>query len=206
MDHMVRYFSQAKDKLQAIGLPYIFDPCFGFSKTRSQNHQLLVNFKNLLNNFHGIDFVYGVSRKSFLRFPKELNVKEQEGLIQVEALQTLLLQQLKDHTDHKVILNLINDSHMGATHEGRRLFTFNTDNVALLHDLRQKLEFYYYREGVPTELFQGHVELKQDGEVMYLDLKDPDGNIWTVQYLPDAITRLKKTDVLETNVSVVRNC
>jgi hypothetical protein len=83
----------------------------------------------------------------------------------------------------KVVLHQVNGDN-GSTHEGRRLFTLSASSIEELHEMRQKLEFYYYREGVPTELFQGNVEFRQDDEDIFLDLKDPDGNIWTLYYSP----------------------
>ena len=51
---------QAQDRV-------VFDPCFGFSKTYEQNLYLLEHFPRLVREFSGHSWVYGISKKSFLR-------------------------------------------------------------------------------------------------------------------------------------------
>ncbi len=64
-DHLVTYFSRAplgeyQDRI-------ILDPCFGFSKTYEQNLQLIENYAELVGKFQGHQWVFGISKKSFLR-------------------------------------------------------------------------------------------------------------------------------------------
>lgn len=45
----------------------LIDPCFGFSKSYQQNLNLLKNWSELVNSFPDQGFVFGISKKSFLR-------------------------------------------------------------------------------------------------------------------------------------------
>jgi dihydropteroate synthase len=49
----------------------IADPCFGFGKSREQNHQLMLQIPTLMDELACPVWMWGVSRKSFLRFPDE---------------------------------------------------------------------------------------------------------------------------------------
>lgn len=64
--HLKDYFFDAEQVLKYSGIKYMFDPCFGFSKTRDQNLRLIKNFHHLAKDFPKHQWVYGVSRKSFL--------------------------------------------------------------------------------------------------------------------------------------------
>jgi dihydropteroate synthase len=55
----------------------IADPCFGFSKTREQNHQLLDQLPILMDELACPVWMWGVSRKSFLRFPVEAQIQRE---------------------------------------------------------------------------------------------------------------------------------
>jgi hypothetical protein len=90
----------------------------------------------------------------------------------------------------KFLVNEINDDTTRASHEGMRLFTLGVDSVEFLHEMKQKLEFYYYREGAPSSLFQGIVDIHQTPSSHYLDLIDPDGNIWTLDYRDQPLSHL----------------
>ena len=48
-----------------------FDPCFGFSKSREQNYQLMNALPDMINKYSELSWLIGISRKSFLRFPQE---------------------------------------------------------------------------------------------------------------------------------------
>ncbi len=62
----------------------IFDPAFGFAKTREQNLYLFENTDKLLNEFLGMDFMLGISKKSFLReINKTIHDPGQNELAQV---------------------------------------------------------------------------------------------------------------------------
>ncbi|MCY4524589.1 MAG: dihydropteroate synthase [Halobacteriovoraceae bacterium] len=69
----------------------IFDPAFGFSKTFSQNWELIKNLGPLIESFpQNIPWIIGISRKSFL---KEMTFKADPDkiLVQTEYLQTILI-------------------------------------------------------------------------------------------------------------------
>ncbi|MFZ4713704.1 MAG: dihydropteroate synthase [Bacteriovoracaceae bacterium] len=75
-----------------------FDPCFGFAKTREQNHELIKVLPEILQQFHQDNWVLGISRKSFLAF------LELEGdFVYREMLHFLLLSQwIKKFSSMKV--------------------------------------------------------------------------------------------------------
>lgn len=91
------YFKKA-DTSQ-YGERVVLDPCFGFSKTYEQNWYLIENFPLLMESFEDHDFVFGVSRKSFLRKWWQENVnsyeEKKENLLQKsEILHASLLRDL----------------------------------------------------------------------------------------------------------------
>lgn len=55
----------------------IFDPCFGFGKTRAQNCALLQELPLLMDELAAAQWVWGVSRKSFLRLSADVNPKQE---------------------------------------------------------------------------------------------------------------------------------
>lgn len=54
----------------------IADPCFGFAKSREQNQKLLQELPLLMEELACPHWMWGVSRKSFLRVPAEANPKD----------------------------------------------------------------------------------------------------------------------------------
>ncbi len=70
------------------------DPCFGFSKTREQNHELIKKLPELIREFDK-DFIIGVSRKSFLRF-SDLPKDDPKLILETEVHQSIILSKLID--------------------------------------------------------------------------------------------------------------
>ncbi len=65
MEEMMLYFSQKVDELNQLGVnDIIVDPGFGFSKTLSQNYELMANLK-FFDNFE-LPILVGISRKSMI--------------------------------------------------------------------------------------------------------------------------------------------
>ena len=96
IDHMVRYFKLGIQRLE--GCRFIIDPCFGFSKTREQNHDLLRHFNTFLLQIpYEIPCLIGISRKSFMRFPADLDIKVDPGRIRVEHMHSNVLVHLLRH-------------------------------------------------------------------------------------------------------------
>lgn len=87
---MENYFNLNLSKIDS-NKKILLDPCFGFSKTREQNHYLLKNFSKLANKFLDYSWVYGISRKSFLRFPQNLDSKNPENHSQLDQIQHYFL-------------------------------------------------------------------------------------------------------------------
>jgi dihydropteroate synthase len=65
----VKSFFEEKLKLVPKELHHkiILDPCFGFSKDRAQNMELLEQMEKLILDFPEHDWLIGISRKSFIR-------------------------------------------------------------------------------------------------------------------------------------------
>ncbi len=65
----------------------ILDPCFGFSKSFEQNLQLIARFSELAAHFPHSSWVYGVSKKSFLRKIWQQEVSLNQACSREELLQ-----------------------------------------------------------------------------------------------------------------------
>lgn len=89
-DNVISFFEATLNKIETDREIYL-DPCFGFSKSREQNHNLLKDFSKVLDAFPTFKWVYGISRKSFLRFPKELNSKDPDVQSLLDQIQNYFL-------------------------------------------------------------------------------------------------------------------
>jgi dihydropteroate synthase len=65
------------------------DPCFGFGKSREQNHALMKALPEMMEDLPYPKWVWGVSRKSFLRFPASLDPKDPQVQTELDGLQLL---------------------------------------------------------------------------------------------------------------------
>ena len=93
------------------------DPCFGFSKSYEQNLFLLTHWTELIEKFPHNDFVFGISKKSFLRRYIESNfysvnknrtiVNKTELLDKSEYLHLLSLQETIERSRNKSLKNLV---------------------------------------------------------------------------------------------------
>lgn len=101
------YFDQALEKIDQRGLldKVILDPCFGFAKTREQNISLLKKLPELVKRFNSdIPWLIGISRKSFLRNPPNLNPKKEEFKRKLDQIgSTIMASLIKDLKGRKVI-------------------------------------------------------------------------------------------------------
>lgn len=65
---------------QNLGHRIIADPCFGFGKSRTQNLELMESLPSLMDELQFKSWMWGISRKSFLRLegedPKSLEVQK----------------------------------------------------------------------------------------------------------------------------------
>lgn len=92
---MIHYFQIGLELVKPLKRRIWIDPCFGFSKTREQNHYLLKNIHYLLEGFPShIGFIYGISRKSFLRVPRNLNPKDPSEIKVLDQMQAILITDL----------------------------------------------------------------------------------------------------------------
>jgi dihydropteroate synthase len=97
LDEMVNYFRVGLEILGPITFnrKVWIDPCFGFSKNRSQNQFLLKNIHYFLEGIpSNISVLYGISRKSFLRVPQELDPKCSDNIEVLDQMQTVFIYDL----------------------------------------------------------------------------------------------------------------
>lgn len=109
---VVDYFRNGLEVIRPFNRKIWVDPCFGFSKNRAQNQLLLKHFKTFLFQLDmDIPVVYGVSRKSFLRVPKELDAKELKNQIILDQMQaTLIYDLIRDELPNKFLFRVHDDS------------------------------------------------------------------------------------------------
>ncbi|MBT4791165.1 MAG: dihydropteroate synthase [Halobacteriovoraceae bacterium] len=121
---MVVYFLNGITVLKKYNVNFWIDPCFGFSKTREQNHILLKHFKTFLLQIpYSISCVYGISKKSFLRFPKDLDVVDPKNIIILEQMHTVLLYDLlKDSMQRELIIRMHDKAPMIAVNNIKKIF------------------------------------------------------------------------------------
>ncbi len=104
LSSLIDYFKSGLEELKPTNREVLVDPCFGFSKTRGQNQEILNDLAKFTSQLpQGQKIVYGISRKSFLRFPVDLDIKTEQGLRSVDIIHGLYLNQLleldlKNHT------------------------------------------------------------------------------------------------------------
>lgn len=92
---LVHYFRNGLEILKPLPQKVWVDPCFGFSKTRIQNQILLKYFKTFLLQLPWeTPIVYGISRKSFLRVPPQMDPKEEENQKILDQMQAILIHDL----------------------------------------------------------------------------------------------------------------
>lgn len=84
IEEIEKHFSDFQNKYPEFLSRVIFDPCFGFSKSRSENLELLKNMESIIQKIPGI-WMLGISRKSFLR-------ESHDKIMESEFLHTLILQ------------------------------------------------------------------------------------------------------------------
>ncbi len=111
LDDFFNYMTMGLALLKPFNRKVYIDPCFGFSKSREQNHILLAGFNSFLNKIpQEIPIVYGVSRKSFLRFPKSLDPKKVENQVIMDQMQAILFHKLINKNLNREILLRVHES------------------------------------------------------------------------------------------------
>lgn len=91
IQHVRDYFKEGLKTLKNFNKEIILDPCFGFSKSREQNHFLIKNIEKVFEDINPkYSILLGVSRKSFLRFPRELSLEKIDNQKILDAEQSLL--------------------------------------------------------------------------------------------------------------------
>jgi dihydropteroate synthase len=94
----------------------IADPAFGFAKSREQNHQLMRDLPQLMEGLACPQWVWGVSRKSFLRFPESQSAKDPMEQVKLDGLQLIWMKEALDKlvNPHTIVLRVHNPALMGA--------------------------------------------------------------------------------------------
>lgn len=117
IDYIVQYFRNGLEILKPLNRKVYVDPCFGFSKTRSQNQTLLKHFKSFLVQLPlDIPVVYGVSRKSFLRVPANLDVKNPKQQVILDQIQSILIYDIvKDDMPQEFLFRMHNDESLKSS-------------------------------------------------------------------------------------------
>jgi dihydropteroate synthase len=102
------FFKNAKKNLITFEARVIFDPGFGFSKNRIQNQILLKNLTNLMGVIEWKKWLWAISRKSFLRWPIDLDPKNLQNQKYLDGVQLLTfhshLKKLQNH--HEIFLRV----------------------------------------------------------------------------------------------------
>ena len=128
MEELKDYFKNGLKKLKNYKKEIIIDPCFGFSKTREQNHYLLSHMNDFLNDLDKeIPLLYGISRKSFLRFPVDMDMKDPANIIILDHMQTLLMDNLiKNNPNRKIIFRCHDNTSFKAIQNNKNIFDLNS--------------------------------------------------------------------------------
>lgn len=106
LSEFVNYFKEGLRNFKDRGNVWI-DPCFGFSKTRDQNHLLLRNLSELLTQIPtSIPLVYGISRKSFLRFSTQV---DKINISELEQMQAILIYDFLKNQDKRTCYFRVHD-------------------------------------------------------------------------------------------------
>lgn len=92
------------------------DPAFGFAKSREQNHALMEHLPKLMEEMASPHWLWGLSRKSFLRFPESTSAKSPHEQAKLDGLQLLWMKEALDklHNPHTIVLRVHNPTIMGA--------------------------------------------------------------------------------------------
>lgn len=118
------YFTCGIEKIRRSKRAFFIDPCFGFSKTREQNHTLLKAFRQFLVILPpDLTCVYGISKKSFLRFPRELNIKDKENLHALDELQAIFIfNLLRENIEENIIFRMHECSSLTSAKNSKKIF------------------------------------------------------------------------------------
>lgn len=107
-------------KIEKLDQQLIFDPCFGFSKTKEQNYLLINEMPNLIKEFPELPWLLGISRKSFL---KALCPDEDTDFTGREVAQSLILQYWESTITSKNVMVRIHDPRIiNMIHRCQKMF------------------------------------------------------------------------------------
>jgi dihydropteroate synthase len=105
LESVTKYFKEASLKFSNTNKTIYFDPCFGFSKSREQNQLLITKCAEVFNKLNR-PLVYGISRKSFMRFPKDLDSKDHYQQKVMDSMQSILFTKLINDYKFELVLRV----------------------------------------------------------------------------------------------------
>ena len=107
---VVLFFKTRLALLSPFNNKIIIDPCFGFSKDRTQNHYLLKRMDDFCELFKDHQILYGISKKSFLRFP-QMAKRDSDSEIIMEQMQSILIHDLLAKNKDKNLIFRLHSKH-----------------------------------------------------------------------------------------------
>jgi dihydropteroate synthase len=118
MKELSEFFIEGIGILNKSKIKFLIDPCFGFSKTREQNHYLLKKFNTFMLQLPtDIGCVYGISRKSFLRFPQDIDVNDESNIKVLDHTQTYFFAEiLKNYPTREFLFRVHSPQALDAAH------------------------------------------------------------------------------------------
>ena len=108
-ENILSFFYERLSLLKDIKRKIIIDPCLGFSKTREQNHSFLRKMDDFLSCFSSYDVLLGLSRKSFLRFPASMDLRQKENLNELECIQSIIIYNLLSKNKNSSLIFRMHD-------------------------------------------------------------------------------------------------
>ncbi|MBD66000.1 MAG: hypothetical protein CME62_12385 [Halobacteriovoraceae bacterium] len=104
------FFRDGLSTLNEFNRPIYIDPCFGFSKTRTQNHTLLVNIEKAIAGLKYYEsLLIGISRKSFLRFPRECDLTQIQNQKTIDCLSSHIYRDLLHKFSNQNLIFRVHD-------------------------------------------------------------------------------------------------
>lgn len=109
---MSQFYAQNLLALNEFKSRIIIDPCFGFSKTRNQNIELMKNINHFIDIIPSqMQILIGVSRKSFLRSDPCLDAKDSENQTRLDHIQTLFFHSFSHRLKERDFIFRVHEKH-----------------------------------------------------------------------------------------------
>lgn len=113
LDEAISDVKKNLEKLKGFEDRVIIDPGFGFAKTRSQNQFLIKHLNSFTGHFENFQILVGISRKSFLREPMDLDAKDKNNQLKLDAINAMIIYEW----DKKITTPIIHRLHTNLPFE-----------------------------------------------------------------------------------------